>query len=261
MTDILTFLGTGDAMGVPRVYCDCYVCQEARSTGKNRRLRSSVHLQTAEDGLFIDCGPDWTKQMEHMGLRAMKHAIITHAHFDHIGGLPEWADACRWLGYTGNVYAAGDVLETLRLQFPWLEGHLTYHDVSSGFSFGDWDIMPCKVCHGKNGTSYAYRFHHRTSPYAWAYCSDAINLSREEKAFLYDLELLILGTSFYQEEAEFHTRSVYDMMEAQALIEELRPTRTVFTHMSHAVDVTAHYPLPASVSLAYTGMQLSIPGI
>lgn len=32
--DTLVFLGTGDAMGVPRVYCSCETCTEAREQGK-----------------------------------------------------------------------------------------------------------------------------------------------------------------------------------------------------------------------------------
>lgn len=69
----LTFLGTGDAMGVPRVYCDCEVCTEARLTGENKRKRSSVLIDGGGDGageqFMIDCGPDWRSQMEDQGLR------------------------------------------------------------------------------------------------------------------------------------------------------------------------------------------------
>lgn len=43
--DQLVFIGTGDAMGVPRVYCECEVCGEARSSGVNRRYRSLVSVE------------------------------------------------------------------------------------------------------------------------------------------------------------------------------------------------------------------------
>ena len=70
---MLTFLGTGDPMGVPRVYCDCAVCEESRSSGRNRRLRSLVQICGMEDGgdpddvTLIHCGPDWGRQMEAAG--------------------------------------------------------------------------------------------------------------------------------------------------------------------------------------------------
>lgn len=47
--DNLVFLGTGDAMGVPRVYCSCETCMEARAGGLNVRLRSSVLIDNGSD--------------------------------------------------------------------------------------------------------------------------------------------------------------------------------------------------------------------
>jgi len=259
MNDILTFWGTGDSMGVPRVYCSCDICKEARTTGRNRRFRSSAMLSAGGHELLIDCGPDWRTQMERLDKRFIEHVLITHAHFDHIAGLPEWADACRWLGRKGHLYAPGDVLETIAQQFPWLERHLEMQDCMNGLTWENWDIVPWKVCHGKNGYSYAYKFTRTGSaPYSWVYCSDAINLNEEEKAPLHGLQLLVLGTNFYKEEAALPTRSVYDMEEALLLLEEVQPVRTLFTHMSHGVDVLRDYGLPSCVALAETEMQLRL---
>ncbi|PYI54847.1 MBL fold metallo-hydrolase [Paenibacillus flagellatus] len=254
--DELTFLGTGDSMGVPRVYCDCAVCTEARSTGRNRRFRSSAILDTTDGPLLIDCGPDWVAQMEAIGRRSLENALVTHPHHDHIAGLPEWLDACRWTKSKGSVYAPAVVFDTIRRQYPWLERKLTFVANDGGMRFGGWTIVPWEVCHGKNGTSFAYRF--EKDGYAWAYCSDAIRLSEQQKKPLHGLNMLVLGTNFYKEDAPLDTRSVYDMTEAFDLIRETKPKRALFTHMSHGVDVDAGYPLPDGVELAVQGLKVRL---
>lgn len=245
---LIRILGTGDSMGVPRVYCACPVCAEARMTGRNRRLRSSVLLEAQGEELLIDCGPDWRLQMELLNKRTIGDILITHAHFDHIGGLPELADLCRWTGEKRRLYAPAEVLTIIRRQFPWIERALPMVEADGGIDVLGWQVIPFRVNHGKNGFAYAYRF--EKGPLAWVYCPDSIALEEREKAFMGNLRLLILGTSFYKEAAEFHTRSVYDMLEAFALIEELKPEETWFTHMSHDIDLSRPPKLPAGVRLA-----------
>lgn len=254
--DSLVFLGTGDAMGVPRVYCDCDVCTEARTTGNNRRFRSLVMIRGQDGDFLIDCGPDWRSQMERIGKRFADKILVTHAHFDHIGGLPEWADACRWLRRKGQLYAPQEVIETILKQFPWLDRHLDINTVEDGITLGGWNITSWKVCHGYNGFSYAYRL--EKNGFRWVYCSDSIGLNEEEKKPLHDLDLLVLGTSFYHETAAYRTRSVYDMQEAAQLLSEVRPVKAIYTHMSHDIDVHADYPLPENVELAMTGMRVNL---
>ncbi|GJM76799.1 hypothetical protein HMSSN036_90150 [Paenibacillus macerans] len=149
--DQLVFIGTGDAMGVPRVYCECEVCGEARSSGVNRRYRSLVSVEGEEGSFLIDCGPDWRTGMERRGQRFAERILVTHAHFDHIGGLPEWADACRWLNRRGQLYAPREVLDMIVRQYPWLGGNLDMHAADDGITLGGWQIRGWKVFHGKTG--------------------------------------------------------------------------------------------------------------
>lgn len=254
--DKLTFLGTGDSMAVPRVYCRCDVCEEARTTGNNRRLRSSVLVEGDNYYFMIDCGPSWREQMEQQQLIDLDHLLITHAHYDHVGGLPEYADLCRWLNKKGNVYAPREVLERLRTIYPWLENNISYHPLDSHWNQWGWSITCWKVSHGHNGYSYAYRLD--KPGFAWAYCPDSIHLSHDEKRPLFELDLLILGTSFYKEEAPVHSRSLYDIVEALELLKEIRPAQACFTHLSHGIDSRVDYELPSSCRLAKEGLQVAL---
>jgi phosphoribosyl 1,2-cyclic phosphate phosphodiesterase len=256
----ITFLGTSDSMGVPRVYCSCTICKEARTSGLNKRWRSSILLEITTVGikemLLVDCGPDWQQQMELIGIKELEHVLVTHAHYDHIAGLPQWADACRWLDIKGHVYAPQAVIATILKTFSWLQTNLEFHVIDEGFTFSSWSIMPWKVSHGKNGYAYAYRF--SEADCHWVYCPDSINLLGEQKKPLYDLALLILGTSFYEEPFDFETRSVYDIKEALELITDTKPKKVYFTHMSHGIDLVGSYDLPDHVNLAVTGYRISI---
>ncbi|MFD1954755.1 MBL fold metallo-hydrolase [Paenibacillus thailandensis] len=253
----ITFRGTGDSMGVPRVYCDCAVCEEARTTGANRRLRSLVQIDDEEAGtVLIDCGPDWGRQMEAAGLKRLDQMLITHAHFDHIGGLVEWADACRWLGERGDAYAPAEVIGEIVARFPWLDRHIAFTPIDGPLMLGSWRTYCWRVNHGKNGYSYAYRFDNVRTGKKWVYCSDSIGLTEEMQRHMYGLDFLVLGTSFYQEPFAYETRSVYDVVEALELLNVWQPAQTVFTHMSHDIDILRDYGLPEGVRFAETGMKV-----
>jgi phosphoribosyl 1,2-cyclic phosphate phosphodiesterase len=255
----LIFRGTGDSMGVPRIYCDCDVCSEARETGLNRRLRSSLHIWDEEAGnVWIDCGPDFGEQLEAANLREIDTLLITHAHFDHIGGLVEWADACRWQKKKGLAYAPSEVILEILDRFPWLSNHIHFQTFDEPVSIGKWMAASWRVHHGKNGYAYAFRFEHLDTGFKWVYCSDSIGLTEEQQKPLANLDLLILGTSFYHEPFAYETRSVYDVVEAIDLINKWKPKHTVLTHMSHDIDAGKDYGLPEQLQLAVTGMHIEI---
>jgi len=137
----IVFHGTSDALGVPRHYCQCDVCEEARSTGSNRRYRPSIQLCIEdEEPVWIDCGPDWHIQMEHAKVRIVSRMLITHAHFDHIGGLPQWYDQCRYADVKPKLYAAREVLQEIEARFPWLSGVIQFIALDEGLQLGNWQL-------------------------------------------------------------------------------------------------------------------------
>ncbi|NQU84608.1 MAG: MBL fold metallo-hydrolase, partial [Mariniphaga sp.] len=83
----VTFLGTGTSQGVPLIACKCPVCLS--DDPKDKRLRSSVLIQTGGQNIVIDAGPDFRQQMLTNNVQKLRAILITHEHVDHIFGLDD----------------------------------------------------------------------------------------------------------------------------------------------------------------------------
>src|SRR3972149_1781891 len=59
----VTLLGTGDAVGTPKLGCSCPTCLDALAGGKSRRLRFSVLVESETGRLLIDTSPDLRWQL------------------------------------------------------------------------------------------------------------------------------------------------------------------------------------------------------
>ena len=57
----LTFLGTGTSQGVPMIGCQCEVCHSLDF--RDKRLRTSVLIETENTAVVVDTGPDFRQQM------------------------------------------------------------------------------------------------------------------------------------------------------------------------------------------------------
>ncbi|WP_168122654.1 MBL fold metallo-hydrolase [Paenibacillus sp. HB172176] len=256
----LIFRGTGDSQGVPRVYCDCGICAGARSPqGINRRLRPSLQMSNEETGTtWIDCGPDWSKQMELAGLRGIDRLLLTHGHFDHIGGLVEWYDVCRWTERRGEVYCPAEVIPEIHARFPWLTSRMAFIAIDEGLRIGEWTVRAWRVNHGKNGYSYAFRFDSMESGFKWVYCPDSIDLTEQQQEPLREVDLLILGTSFYKEPYARESRSLYDVTEAIEHAAKWKPGRMLLTHLSHDIDIRERRALPEYIEYAHEGLAIHV---
>jgi phosphoribosyl 1,2-cyclic phosphate phosphodiesterase len=85
----LTFLGTGDAVGTPKIGCSCGNCTFARELGIER-LRTSLLVEEKGKHLLIDTSPDLRRQLLAAGSPCIDAAIWTHGHYDHYSGYGEF---------------------------------------------------------------------------------------------------------------------------------------------------------------------------
>lgn len=107
--------GSGDAVGIPGLFCRCQVCVSARENGgKERRSRTGYLLG---DAVKFDFGPDTAMQARELGfdLTKLRRIFITHSHSDHFGAEELWNQT---LGVSApeqivTVYGNAEVLKQL----------------------------------------------------------------------------------------------------------------------------------------------------
>jgi len=271
----LRFLGTSDAKGVPRWWCMCSICKEARTTGQNRRSRASVLLTYSDSAtkqseqVLIDAAPELRLQLDSLENKHVDNVLISHAHNDHVSGLPDiamWAYDCAKKhaknyaddGFVCPLYSPKEVIDILEARFSFLKNktYFPFRDITLlDKPLAGYKVEAIKVPHGFNGYSYAFLFTSVETGKRWAHMSDCIGLKELEP--WYDLDLLIIGASFYKETQPLEGRSVYDVLEATQLSQKLRARQTILTHLSHDVDLRKE--APSSVSYAYDGLVLDLP--
>ena len=83
----ITILGSGTSCGVPQIGCPCEVCTS--TDPKDKRLRCSSLVEVGGKRILIDCSPDFRQQMLRIDFKPLDAVLITHEHYDHVGGLDD----------------------------------------------------------------------------------------------------------------------------------------------------------------------------
>lgn len=240
------FLGTGTSNGVPFINCDCEVCASADL--KDKRLRCSAMVKVEGKNILIDCGPDFRQQALRGKISKIDALLLTHEHFDHVGGI----DDLRAFGKV-RIYAESRVAGAIRQMFAYCFAKFKYPGIP--------DISLCEIDERPfcaDGVEIVpIRAYHHLLPLLgyrignFAYVTDIKTIDSENKAKLQGLDVLVLGMLRYKEHL-----SHLSFDEAMSLVGELKPKRTYFTHLSHdfGLHETEQAKLPENVFVAYDGL-------
>ena len=114
----LRILGCGTSTGVPRLGSGWGACDP--SDPRNRRLRSSILVESAGERLLVDCGPDLREQMLAAGLDTIDQLVVTHDHADHCHGIDDLRPIAQVRGEPVPLLARPDVLDRLQQRFRYI---------------------------------------------------------------------------------------------------------------------------------------------
>ena len=248
----VTILGSGTSKGVPEVGCFCPVCQS--NDEKDKRLRCSALVETRGIKLLIDVSPDFRQQAIRAGITYLDAALITHSHYDHVGGFDDLRPFCTGRKFT--VYLRKDVNDDLHKRLDYCFRDTLYpgvpafdmHEITDApFIVKGIKIIPISVLHGKLPIA-GYRIGD------FAYVTDAKTIPEEEMDKLKDLEVLVLnGLRFKDHFAHFTVE------EALEIIKKLNPKRAYLTHFCHEIGRHCEFEkqLPPYVHAAYDGLVIN----
>jgi phosphoribosyl 1,2-cyclic phosphate phosphodiesterase len=249
----ITFLGTGTSTGVPMIACHCEVCTS--SNKKDKRLRSSILVESETTAFVVDTTPDFRTQMLRENVNKLDAVLYTHHHKDHIAGLDDVKAFCYFSGKPMEVYANELTEEVLKREFIYIFADTKYPGIPeinlntidlTPFMIGDIPVTPILVWHYKLPV-YGYRFG------KFSYITDANRIDGSEKNKIAGSEVLVLNALRHQEHLSHFT-----IGQAIDMVAELQVPRGYFTHISHQLGLhdTIDADLPAGTSLAYDGLQL-----
>lgn len=252
----VTFLGTGTSTGVPVICCSCEVCNS--DDARDKRLRTSIMVETEGNVFVVDTGPDFRQQMLQAKVQDITAVIYTHEHIDHLVGMDDVRPFNFFRKKDMHLYATKQVQQHIKRVFDYVFAENKYPGIpqiklhtiqpDSPFQINGTEIIPIQVLHHRLPVL-GFRFGNFT------YITDANYIADKEKEKIKGSEILVLNALRREQHISHFT-----LDQAIALVEELKPKKTYLTHISHQLgkyeDVAKE--LPDNVYLAYDGLELEL---
>jgi len=218
-----TLLGTGDAIGTPKIGCTCPQCTHAQATGTGR-LRTSILIEKDSRHILVDSTPDLRQQLLRSGSPHIDALIWTHGHYDHFMGLGEFYRVQK----VPTVYAAEPVLRYCGETFRFLNFDRSPVEPYVPFSLFGITITPFIV---KHPPAYTCGFLFEAGGKRIGYTSDT-NRDIPERSLdlLKDLDLLLLDAIV---PSHMTITKHMNYLDACTLAESLHAKQFRCIHISH----------------------------
>ena len=225
----IRILGSGTSTGVPEIGCTCAVCTS--KDPRDCRLRTSALVYTDDATILLDCGPDFREQMLRVPFGKIDAVLISHEHYDHVGGLDDLRPFCRF----GEVpiYAETYTAERLRSRMPYCFVEHSYPGVPN---------IPLREIEPNR----PFLVNHTD-------ITDMLTMPDESFEQLQGIEVLVMNALRI---APHNTHQ--SLSEALEAVKRIGAKETWLIHMSHHIGLQADVEkqLPPHVHFAFDGLEL-----
>ncbi len=237
------------------IACNCEVCTSTEK--ENKRLRTSILIESAITTIVVDTTPDFRYQMLRANVRKLDAVLFTHSHKDHIAGMDDVRAFNFFQRKAMQVYANQMTIEAIMREFFYVFAEKKYPGVPDiqlntinmqPFTIGDINIIPILVWH-LNMPVYGFRFG------SFTYITDANKIEEAEKEKIKGTGVIVLN-ALRQTKHISH----FSLPEAVELAKELKIPIAYFTHVSHQMGLhkKVNTFLPNGIQLAYDGLIVEV---
>ena len=236
--------------------CQCAVCRS--EDPKDKRMRSSIYVETPELAWVVDTGPDFRAQCLRESICRLDAVIYTHSHTDHMMGFDDLRPFC-FPDRLMPIYAGKETMADLKRVFEFafngenlIPGYVRPepHLIEGSFSLGATLVTPLPVRHGR-AKVHGFLFE-RGGEMLAAYLSDCKVVPQEVMERIQGVQVLIVDALRHK----LHPTHM-NIQEALAVVAQVEPGRTLFTHLCHELaHEETERTLPEGVNIAYDGLKL-----
>jgi phosphoribosyl 1,2-cyclic phosphate phosphodiesterase len=246
-------LGCGTSTGVPKIGNEWGECDPAEP--RNARLRTSILVESAEEYMLVDCGPDLRQQLLAARINRLAGVIVTHAHGDHCHGIDELRPISQALGGPVPLHARRDVLDELELRFAYAFAQSDFYrpiaaarEIADQLSFEKVRVRFVDQPHG-GSSSLGLRFDE--GDYSVGYAIDFSEMS-DDMATLYEGADVWIADCLTRQPHPTHMHLEGVLRAAR----DLRVGQLYLVHMGNGLDYrTLCAELPDWAAPAYDGLE------
>jgi len=238
------------------IMCSCATCLS--KDPKDKRLRTSLHIQEGNVSLVIDIGPDFRQQMLSHQIPEITGILLTHNHVDHTAGIDDIRPYNGIQNGTIPFFGEHYVLDDIKNRFHYIFSEHRYQGLpqvdlkiiepDKTFFIKDLPIIPLRVLHGHLPVL-AYKIKDLV------YITDASLIEDHVIDSMRGVECLVINAlRIAKHPTHFNLQDCLDM------IQLIQPKKAYIIHLSHQMGTHAAISaiLPENVALAFDGLTLEI---